>query len=77
MCPIHLVVRDSALGPIVEARGTGRMPHAEQERIERYALERVAYTVDGTRTFNPERESIRLPDCVRKMVRITIGTAWQ
>ena len=76
MSPIHLVVRDSALGPIVEARGTSRMSHAEQERYERYALERVAYTIDGTLAFNPERESIKLPDCVRKMIRITIGTAW-
>jgi hypothetical protein len=76
MCPIHLVVRDSALGPIVEARGTGRMPHAEQERIERYAIQRVAYTVDGTLTFNPERESVRLSDGVRSRVRITIGTSY-
>jgi len=76
MSPIHLVVRDSYLGPIVEVKGTGRMSHAEQERYERYALERVAYDVDGTLTFNPERESVRLSDGVRKRVRVTIGTAW-
>jgi hypothetical protein len=76
MCPIHLVVRDSALGPIVEAKGIGRMPHAEQERLERYAVQRVAYDVDGTLTFSPERESIRLSDGVRSRVRITIGKSW-
>jgi len=73
--PIHLVVRDSTLGPIVEAKGTGRMPHAQQERLERYALERVAYDVGGTLTFNPERESVKLPDGVRSRVRITIGAS--
>lgn len=76
MSPIHLVVRDSTLGPIIEARGTGRMSHAEQERLERYAAERVAYDVDGTLTFNPERESIRLSDGLRSRVRITIGKSW-
>jgi hypothetical protein len=73
---IHLVVRDSALGPIVEAKGTGRMSHAEQERLERYAVQRVAYDVDGTLTFNPERENIRLSDGVRSRVRVTIGKSW-
>jgi ATPase subunit of ABC transporter with duplicated ATPase domains len=76
MSPIHLVVRDSYLGPIVEARGTGRMSHAEQERYERYALERVAYDVDGTLTFNPERESIKLSGGMRSRVRITIGASY-
>ena len=76
MSPIHIVVRDSALGPIVEAKGTGRMSHAEQERLERYAVQRVAYTEDGTLTFNPERESIRLSDGVRSRVRITIGASY-
>lgn len=76
MSPIHLVVRDSTLGPIVEAKGVGRMSHAEQERLERYAAQRVAYDVDGTLTFNPERESVRLSDGVRSRVRITIGKSW-
>lgn len=76
MSPIHIVVRDSALGPIIEAKGAGRMSHAEQERLERYAAERVAYTEDGTLTFNPECESVRLSDGMRSRVRITIGKPW-
>ena len=76
MSAIHLIVRDSYLGPIVEAKGTGRMSDAEQWRMERYALERVAYTEDGTLTFNPERESVKLSDGMRRKVRVTIGQTW-
>lgn len=73
---IRIVIRDSYLGPIVEVKGAGRMSHAEQARIERYALERVAYTDDGTLTFNPERESVRLTDGMRSRTRITIAPSW-